>query len=413
MSDRRVVVTGMGLITPLGETVDVFWDNLLAGKSGIAPVTSFDVSDFNVRIGGECSDFKVENYIDRRKGNKLDRSTQFALAAAQEAMRMSGLDLGAEDTTRIGVIIGSGIGGISEMESQHNRLLNRGPTKVSPFTIPRLMLNATAAWISIEYGLRGLSSSIATACASATHAMGDAFHTIRRDEADVMIAGGTEAALTTLGLSAFASMKALSTRNDDPKHASRPFDRDRDGFVMGEGAGILIFEELNHAKARGADILCEVGGFGSSSDASHITQPSESGEGAATAMRRTLASASVNPDQIDYINAHGTATSLGDIAETMAVKSTFGSHAHKLCISSTKSSIGHLLGASGGVEMVASIMALRQGVAPPTINLNHPGEGCDLDYVPNTPRDCRITTVIKNSFGFGGHNACILIRRLE
>lgn len=413
MSERRVVVTGMGLISPLGETVDEFWENILSGRSGIGPVTGFDVSDFDVRIGGECPNFKVEKYIDRRKANKLDRNTQLCLAAAQEAVRMSGIDFAVENSTRIGVIIGSGIGGISEMESQHNRLRDRGPRKVSPFTIPRLMLNSSAAWLSIEYGAQGLTTSIATACASANHAMGDSFYAIRRGEADIMLCGGAEAALTTLGMSAFASMKALSTRNDDPEHASRPFDRDRDGFVMGEGAGVLIFEELEHARKRGANILCEMVGFGYSSDASHITQPSESGEGASLAMNSALASARINSEQVDYINAHGTGTSLGDIAETMAVKKTFGPHAHKLCASSTKSSIGHLLGASGGVETIATIMALRHGVAPPTINLDNPGEGCDLDYVPKTARDCKIVVAMKNSFGFGGHNACLLMQRFE
>ncbi|MFH0980497.1 MAG: beta-ketoacyl-ACP synthase II [Planctomycetota bacterium] len=413
MSERRVVVTGMGLITPLGETVETFWDNVVSAKSGIVHVTGFDTSGFDVRIGGECSGFKVEQYIERRTANRLDRSTQFALAAAQEATRMSGIDFAAEDATRIGVIIGSGIGGIAEMETQHNRLRDRGPGKVSAFTIPRLMLNASAAWISIEYGTQGLTTSVATACASATHAMGDAFNAIRRDEEDVMLAGGTEAALTALGVSAFAAMKALSTRNDEPQRACRPFDRDRDGFVMGEGAGIVVLEELEHARRRGAPILCEVVGFGSSSDASHITQPSESGAGAAAAMNRALASARLNPEQIDYINAHGTGTPLGDVAETMAIKKTFGPHAYKLCVSSTKSSIGHLLGASGGVEMIATIMAIRNAVAPPTINLDHPGEGCDLDYVPNVARDRRINTALNNSFGFGGHNACLLVRSLS
>jgi 3-oxoacyl-[acyl-carrier-protein] synthase II len=413
MSERRVVVTGMGLVTSLGETVETFWDNVVAGKSGIGRITSFDSTGFDVHIGGECSGFDPERYMDRRKVNRLDRSTQFALAAAREAFQMSGVDFAAEDATRVGVIVGSGIGGIAEMETQHNRLRDRGPGKLSAFTIPRLMLNASAAWLSIECGARGLTSAVATACASATHAMGDAFNAIRRGEADLMIAGGTEAALTALGISAFAAMKALSTRNDDPAHASRPFDRDRDGFVMGEGAGILVFEELEHARKRGANILCEVGGFGYSSDATHITQPSESGEGASAAMARALASAGIPPEQIDYINAHGTGTPLGDVAETMAIKKTFGPHAHRLCVSSTKSSIGHLLGASGGVEVITTIMAIRNAVAPPTINLDHPGEGCDLDYVPRTARDRKIVTALSNSFGFGGHNACLLVRRFE
>ena len=412
MSERRVVVTGVGLVTPLGETVETFWDNILLGKSGVGPV-SFDATGFDVRIGAECSGFRVENYLDRREANRQDRFTQFALAAAQEATRMSGIDFAAEDANRVGVIIGSAIGGISETESQHNRLLDRGPSKVSPFTIPRLMVNAAAAWLSIEYGVEGLTTTVATACASATHAMGDALHSIRRGETDIIITGGTEAALTFLALSAFASMKALSTRNDEPERASRPFDRDRDGFVMGEGAGVLIFEELEHARKRGAAILCEVVGFGYSSDAFHITQPSESGDGASKAMQRALASARVSPDTIDYINAHGTGTPLGDMAETQAIKATFGRHAQKLCVSSTKSSVGHLLGASGGVELIATIMAIKHAVAPPTTNLDHPGEGCDLNYVPNTPQDRKIVTALSNSFGFGGHNACLLVRRFE
>ena len=413
MADRRVVVTGMGLITPLGETVEAFWDNVVSGKSGIVPLTAFDTSDFSVRIGGECPDFKPQDYIDRRVFNKLDRNTQFAVAAAREAVRMSGIDVAAGDVTRMGVVIGSGIGGIGEMETQHNRLRDRGPAKVSPFTIPRLMLNASAAWLSIEYGLEGPSVALATACASASHAIANAFVSIQRGEVDVMLAGGTEAALTALGVSAFASMKALSTRNDDPEHASRPFDRDRDGFVMGEGAGVLVVEELEFARKRGADILCEVAGFGCSSDASHITQPSESGAGASAAMERALACAGMDREEVDYVNAHGTATPLGDAAESMAIERTFGPHAAKLCVSSTKSCIGHLLGASGAVEIIATIMAIRNAVAPPTLNLDHPGEGCNLDYVPNTAQDRRILAALSNSFGFGGHNACLLVRRFQ
>ncbi len=413
MSERRVVVTGMGLITPLGETVEAFWDNLLAGKSAIDLVTGFDATGFSVRIAGECRDFKVEDYLDRHRVKKLDRTTQFALAAAQEALRMSGLDLTAEDATRISAIIGSGIGGLSEMEVQHDRLRERGPGKVSPFTIPRLMINAASAWLSIEYGVKGLTSAVTTACASASHAMGNAFHAIRRDEADVVFAGGTEATVTALGLAAFASMKALSTRNDDPPHASRPFDRDRDGFVMSEGAAVLILEGLEHAKKRGANILCELAGFGGSSDASHVTQPDDSGEGASIAMQRALESARVAPDQVDYINAHGTGTLLGDVAETVAIRNTFARHADNLCVSSTKSSTGHLLGASGGVELIATIMALTNATVPATMNLDHPGEGCDLDYVPHTPRDRKVATAMSNSFGFGGHNASLVVRRLQ
>lgn len=408
---RRVVITGTGVITPLGDGVDTFWDALVAGRSGIRAIERFDASEFDARIGGDCRDFDPARYLDGKQIKRADRFTQFAVAAAQMAARQSGIDFGRTDSTRVGVIIGSGIGGLMEIEEQHLRLLHRGPSKVSAFTIPRLMLNAGSGNISIIYGARGPSTAVATACASATNAMGDAYLTIRRGEADVMFTGGSEAALSPLGLSAFAALKALSCRNDDPAHASRPFDRDRDGFVMGEGAGVLIFEELEHARRRGADILAEVIGFGMSGDACHITQPDDSGAGAALAMTKALADAGLSPDQVDYINAHGTSTPLGDIAETLAVKRVMGDHARKVAISSTKSAIGHLLGASGGVEMVAAIMAVRNGIAPPTINYETPDPQCDLDYVPNNARDMRINVAMNNSFGFGGHNASILIGR--
>ncbi|MBN1491937.1 MAG: beta-ketoacyl-ACP synthase II [Phycisphaerae bacterium] len=413
MSTRRVVITGMGVISPLGDGLEPFWDGLVAGRSGIAPIARFDASEFDTRFGGECREFEPDRYLDRKQTKRLDRFAQLALVAAQMASRDSGIAFEQEDGRRVGVIIGSGIGGLAELESQHKRLLDKGPTKVSAFTIPKLMLNAASGNISILVGACGPSTAVATACASATNAMGDAYLTIKRDEADVMFTGGSEAALTPLGLAAFCAMHALSTRNDDPAGASRPFEKSRDGFVMGEGAGIVLFEELEHARARGARIYAELLGFGASSDAGHITQPMEDGAGAAEAMRQALTDARLAPDDIDYINAHGTATILGDIAETRAVKTVFGDHARRLAISSTKSCVGHLLGASGGVELAATIMAIQHGVAPPTINLDEPDPECDLDYVPNTARDMQIDRAMSNSFGFGGHNACVIVGRYQ
>jgi len=410
MSDRRrVVITGMGVTCPLGNAVDTFWERLLAGESGIALIESFDTDGFAVRIAGECHDFDPTKYIDRRAVKRLDRFAQFAVAAAIDAFRNSRLDPGAGDPDRFGVIVGSGIGGLMEMEVQQRRLLNKGPSKVSAFTIPKLMTNAASGNISILLNAKGPNTAVATACASATNAMGDAFHAILRGDADVMLTGGAEAAVTPLGISAFSSMKALSGRNDDPPRASRPFDRDRDGFVMGEGAGMLAFEEYEHARDRGADILAEVLGFGMSGDAGHMTQPDEQGRGAATAMRHAVQNAGISLNQIDYINTHGTGTPLGDIAETIAIKAVFGDHAQALRLSSTKSAIGHLLGASGGVELIATVMSLRHGIVPPTINLDNPDDGCDLDYTPRTPQDTRVNVAMSNSFGFGGHNACIIV----
>lgn len=413
MSDRRVVITGLGAITPLGNSVDVFWDGLVSGESGVRLVSRHDLSTFPCRIGAECISFAPTEFIDRRDAKRMDRYTQFALAATQEAVSQSGLTFGEEDPTRVGVVIGNGIGGLMELETQHVRLLEKGPEKVSAFTVPRLMANAASGHLSILYNARGMALTIATACASATNAIGEAFWAIRRGQVDVIISGGSEAALTPLGLSAFSAMKAMSTRNDDPAGASRPFDADRDGFVMGEGSGILILEDLERAKRRGAHILAEVLGYGLSADAYHMTQPEESGQGGAVAMAQALQDAGLNPSDIQYINAHGTATTLGDIAETRAIRQVFGSAADSLLVSSTKSMIGHLLGGSGGVELVATVMALTHGVVHPTINLDKPGEGCDLDYVPNTARDVRIKRALSNSFGFGGHNGCVVIGRFE
>ena len=412
MSQRRVVITGMGLVCPLGCAVDTFWERHLNGDSGVGPVSLFDTSDFSVRFGGECREFDPTVHLDRRSVLRCDRFAQLGVCAALDAFQDSGLAPGAGNPDRFGVITGSGIGGLRELEDQHTRLTTKGPRKVSPFTIPKLMVNAASGNISIRVDARGPNTAIATACASATHAMGAAFHTLRWDTADVMITGGAEAALTPIGLASFASMKALSERNDDPTAASRPFDRDRDGFVLGEGAGMFVFEELEHARKRDARIYAEVLCFGMSGDAFHITQPLDGGEGGARAMTLALSDAGVDPERVDYINAHGTGTPLGDIAETLAIKSVFGAHACKVSISSTKSAIGHLLGASGGVELIATALALHHGVVPPTINLENAGEGCDLDYTPLTPRDRRIDVALSNSFGFGGHNASILIGRL-
>jgi 3-oxoacyl-[acyl-carrier-protein] synthase II len=413
MSRRRVVITGMGVITPLGCSVREYWDGLISGRSGIAPIRRFDPTAFDTHFAGECRDFSPERWIEPKASKRMDRFAQFAVAAAIDAAKDSGLDFGKLDPHRIGVITGSGIGGIQELEDQYRRLLEKGPSKVSAFTIPKLMVNAASGNISIIFGSRGPSTAVATACASATNAMGDALRLIQRGECDAIFTGGSEAAVTTIGLSAFNAMKALSTRNDEPTRASRPFDKDRDGFVIAEGAGILIFEEYEHAQRRGARIYAEVRGFGSSADGSHLTQPNENGDCAAIAMRDCLNDAGVSADDLDYINAHGTSTPLGDAAETLAIKNVLGDYSRRVIVSSTKSATGHLLGASGGVELVATAMAIHQGIVPPTINLDTPDPQCDLDYVPNTCREVPVRTAMSNSFGFGGHNACILISRSE
>ncbi len=405
---RRVVVTGIGAVTSLSRKVDDLWQKILRGESGIHALKIFDTTDHKVKFAGDIHDWSTEGYIDRKEEKRIDRFTQFALVAGIDAVNDSGIDFSKEDPFRCGVILGSGIGGLNEIEAQHERLLTKGPDKVSAFTIPKLMVNAASGQVSIRYGLRGPNYAVATACASATNAMGDAFKAIQYDDADVMITGGTEAACTPMGLSGFANMRALSERNDNPTAASRPFDLDRDGFVLSEGAGLLVFEEMAHAKARGARIYAEILGYGTSADAGHITQPDEEGTGAAKAMSGALRDAKLNPEAIDYINAHGTSTPLGDKAETIAVKSVFGDYARKVSISSTKSQLGHLLGASGGVELVICMLALRHSICPPTINYTTPDPACDLDYTPNTPRERRLRAVMSNSFGFGGHNASII-----
>jgi 3-oxoacyl-[acyl-carrier-protein] synthase II len=403
----------MGVVTSLSHKVPDLWQKILAGESGIHELCAFDTSNHKVKFGGDIRDWSTDGYLDTRETKRVDRFTQFALVAAVDAVEDSGIDFSQYDTFRCGVIIGSGIGGLNEMESQERRLIEKGPDKVSAFTIPKLMLNAACGYVSIRYGLRGPNYAVATACASATNAMGDAYRAIKYGDADVMVTGGAEAAVTPIGISGFANMKALSQRNEDPTAASRPFDADRDGFVLSEGAGVLVFEELETAKARGAKIYGEVLGYGASADAGHITQPNAEGTGAARAMNSALSDAGLNPADIDYINAHGTSTPLGDKAETTALKRVFEDHAYKVNVSSTKSQLGHLLGASGGVEMILSLLAMRDQVAPPTINLERPDPDCDLNYTPNSPQERRICRVMSNSFGFGGHNASIIAGQLS
>jgi 3-oxoacyl-[acyl-carrier-protein] synthase II len=405
---RRVVVTGIGAVTSLSCKVEDLWKKILRGESGIHELRLFDTTLHKVKFGGDIYDWTVDGYVDKKEEKRLDRFTQFALVAGIDAVADSGLEFSKEDPYRCGVILGSGIGGLTEIEAQHERLLTKGPDKVSAFTIPKLMLNAASGHVSIRYGLRGPNYAVATACASATNAMGDAYKAIQYDDADIMITGGTEAACTPMGLSGFANMRALSERHDTPAAASRPFDVDRDGFVLSEGAGLLVFEELEHAKARGAKIYGEILGYGATADAGHITQPDAEGTGAGRAMKAALRDAGLNPEQVDYINAHGTSTPLGDKAETTAIKTVFGEYARKVSISSTKSQLGHLLGASGGVELVICMKALVHQICPPTINYTTPDPECDLDYTPNTPRERRLRVVMSNSFGFGGHNASII-----
>ena len=410
---RRVVITGLGAVTSLSTKVEDLWKRILNGESGVHELRLFDTTQHKVKFGGEVRDWSPESYISAKDQKRLDRFTQFAMVAGVDAVNDSGLDFAKEDPFRCGVILGSGIGGLIEIETQVERLLHKGPDKVSAFTIPKLMVNAASGHVSIRYGLQGPNTAVATACASSTNAIGDAFKAIQYDDADVMITGGTEAAITPMGISGFANMKALSERNDDPTKASRPFDADRDGFVLSEGAGLLVLEELEHAKARGARIYAELIGYGASADGGHITQPNEHGTGAAQAMERALRDAQIDRSEIEYINAHGTSTPLGDAAESKAVKKVFGDHAYKISISSTKSQLGHLLGASGGVELVLSVLALRDGAIPPTINYDTPDPACDLDYTPNEARQRKIRAAMSNSFGFGGHNASVIVSQLR
>jgi 3-oxoacyl-[acyl-carrier-protein] synthase II len=421
---RRVVVTGLGCVTSLACRVADLWTRLLAGESGIHPLPTIDTEKFKVKIGGDVHDWeperwpaafveKPDSFTEKKEIKRLDRFAQFAMVAGHEAVLDSGLDFSKEDPFRCGVILGSGIGGLHEIEEGCAKLLEKGPDRVSPFVVPKMMLNAAGGNLSIRYRLRGINYSVATACASANNAIGDALQAIQHGNADVIISGGTEAAITQMGLAGFQNMKALSMRNDAPAEASRPFDADRDGFVLSEGAGLLVLEELEHAKRRGARIYCEVLGFGASADAGHITQPDEQGTGAGRAMSDALADARLNAADIGYVNAHGTSTPLGDKAETQAIKRVFGDHAKAVSISSTKSQLGHTLGASGGIELVVTVKALVEGVIPPTINLTNPDPACDLDYTPNTARERRFSHAMSNSFGFGGHNASVVIGALR
>ena len=408
---RRVVITGLGVVTALGDTLDQFWAGLLEGRSGVSNLTLFDTTHFKVHFGGQVHDWDGDARFGVKEARRLDRFAQFAMAASQSAVADSGIDFQAYPPETCGVLIGSGIGGLNEFETQHETMLTKGPSRISPFTIPKLMVNAGSGQASIRYGLKGITSAIATACASSNNAIGDAFKYIQSGLADVMITGGSEAAITRMGLGGFAAMRALSTRNDDPPRASRPFDRDRDGFVLAEGAGILILEAEEIALARGARIYGEMLGYGMSADGTHITAPDEEGRGAQRSMELCLADAGRSPEAVQYINMHGTSTGLGDLAETKAIKSVFGHRAKTIQVSSTKSQLGHLLGASGGVELVACCLAIRDGALPPTINLENPDPECDLDYIPNVAREVSVDHVMSNSFGFGGHNASLLIGR--
>lgn len=410
--NRRVVITGIGAITPLSCKIPDLWQRILACESGIHPLRQFDASEYKVRFGGDVYDWTAAGYIDTKEEKRLDRFTQFALVAGIDAIRDSGIDFSKYDPFRCGAIVGSGIGGLGEIVSQEHRLLNKGHDKVSAFTVPKMMLNAASGQLSIYYHLRGPNYAVATACASATNAMGEAFKAIRYGEADVMVTGGTESAMQPISVAGFSNMRALSTRNEEPAKASRPFDLDRDGFVLSEGAGMLVFEELEFARARGARIYAEVLGYGASADAGHITQPDAEGTGAARAMSNALVDGKLNPTEVDYINAHGTSTPLGDKAETIAVKRVFEDHAYKLNVSSTKSQLGHSLGASGGIELVMCTLAIRDSVVPPTINLDTPDPDCDLNYTANAPQERSIRCAMSNSFGFGGHNASIIIGKL-
>jgi len=416
MAKRRVVLTGLGTVNPLAHDVPGFWDALMTGKSGIARIARFDPEPFASKIGGEVKDWEniPADKFDPRESKRMDRFCQLAVASALEAVEDSGIDFSKEDVERCGVIVGSGIGGLQELETQHNRMIDKGPGRVSPFTVPKLMANAACGSISIVWGLMGPNHAVVTACASAANSVGEAMRTIQRGESDVMITGGSEAALTPIGLASFCALKGLSTRNDDPEHASRPFDKDRDGFLLSEGAGVVVIVALEHAAKRGAKLYGELIGYGASGDAHHITAPDPEGRGACLAMRRSLKDAEINPEDVDYINTHGTSTGLGDVAETGAIKKTFGDHCYNgLMVSSTKSSTGHLLGASGGVELIACGKALESNTIPATYNLENPEEGCDLDYVPQSPREKKVDIMLSNSFGFGGHNACLILKRYE
>ena len=411
---KRVVITGIGVISPVGNDISTFWQSLREGKSGIGPITTFDSSLFDSRIAGEVKGFEPGLYgIDPKEARRNAKFVQYAIACAKQALDLSGLDLEKENRERIGVLMGSGIGDLRIIETEHKVYLDKGPSRMSPFLIPMLIVNAASGHIGITFGLKGPNSAVATACASGSHAIGDAFRIVERGDADVMFCGGTESCIVPTAVGGFCALKALSRRNDDPQKASRPFERDRDGFVMAEGCGLVILESLEHAEKRKAKIIAELVGFGMTCDAYHITAPDPSGAGAASAMKMALKDAQMNPEQIDYVNAHGTSTKLNDKIETLSMKEAFGQHSKKFMVSSTKSVTGHLLGAAGGVEFVACCLVIRDGVVPPTINYEHPDPDCDLDYVPNIARKANVTACMSNSLGFGGHNASLIVKKFK
>jgi len=413
MNKKRVVITGMGSISPIGLTTEEYWKNCLAGKNGVSAITNFDAADFAVRIAAEITDFDPENYFERVEARKMDRYVQFTVAAAEMAIKDSGLDLESEDPTRMGTLVGSGVGGIATLEAQHTRLLNRGPSRISPFFVPMMIIDMAPGMISMRFNLKGPNFGVVSACASGSHAIGETFHMMQMGYADVMVSGGGESAITPMTVGGFASMKALSTRNDEPSRASRPFDKDRDGFVLGEGAGMLVFETLEHAQKRGARIYAEIVGSGATADAYHMTAPAPGGEGAARAMSEALADAGLAPEDVSYISAHGTSTPHNDRLETAAIKTVFGELAYKVPINSTKSMIGHLLGAGGALELQAGILSIRDGKIHPTVNHEVPDPDCDLDYVPGNARDLEVDTVLSNSFGFGGHNVSLIVKAFK
>jgi len=411
-SDRRVVITGLGVVTPIGHQLDAFWNNLIAGQCGIDRITAFDAAPFDTQIAGEVKNFDpTPAFPSPKEIRRTDRYSQFGIYAAWSALKNSGLELDKENCDEIGVILGSGIGGLQTTIEQHKILLERGPGRLSPFMIPMLISNMASGLFSMYNNLRGPNFATCSACSTANHAIGEAWRAIKMGDASVMFAGGAEAAVVSVGIGGFCAMRAMSTRNDDPKHASRPFDKDRDGFVMGEGAGVVVLEELEHAKKRGAQIYCEIAGYGNTADAYHITSPPPGGEGAARCMKMALRTGGLNAGDISYVNAHGTSTPQGDVCETQAIKTVFGEHAKKLAVSSTKGATGHMLGAAGAVEMTACALAIKHGVVPPTINLQNPDPECDLDYVPNTAREMKVDAIVNNSFGFGGHNATIAAKK--
>lgn len=415
MTDRRVVVTGIGAISPLGNDLASTWDGLKNGRSGIGRITQLDPEPYPCKIAGEVTDFDPKPFFSNPKdARRADRYTHFGIAAAKMAMEDSGMDPEKVNGDRVGVMVGSGIGGLSTLEAQHTVLMNRGASKVSPFVIPMMISNIASGMISMEYGFGGPNMAIVTACATSNHSIGEAWRMIKFGDADAFLCGGAEATILPMGLSGFSNMRALSMRNDEPQRASRPFDKGRDGFVMGEGAGVLVIEELEHAKARGAEIYGELVGYGSSADAYHLTAPHPEGSGARRCMEMALRHAQMNPEDVAYVNAHGTSTPVGDVAETKAIKKTFGAYANDgLLVSSTKSMTGHLLGAAGGIEIAACLMAIREGIVPPTINLEDPEDGCDLDYIAHEAREVKVTSALSNSFGFGGHNASLLVKAME